>query len=73
MADRRVIPDRRRRVPVEMDHDVILEIRSPADPDRTDIAVQHGTEPDAGAGTDLDIADDRGVWRDEDIVRDLRA
>jgi hypothetical protein len=36
IADRHVIPDRRRRVPVEMDHDVILEIRSPADPDRTD-------------------------------------
>src|SRR5690554_2727949 len=51
-----------------MDDRPILDIAPRADDDPIEIAAQHAVVPDAGAGPDLDVADQARTGRDESCL-----
>src|SRR5581483_10847631 len=71
VADRDVAPDNRRQALRAVDHGVVLDARPVADLDPVEVAAEHGPEPDARAGADGDVPDQRGARCDEDAVGDV--
>ena len=51
---------------------VVLDVRPRADADRMDVATQHGAVPDRAVVAEDDVADQRGIFGDENTVAEAR-
>ena len=71
VADRDPVAEDARKVIREMQHGVVLDIRVMADDDAVDVAAQHRAIPHVRMRAERHIADDRGVFGDEDTFAQL--
>lgn len=72
VANRDIIANRTRRIGIDVNNRAILDIRSLADPHTIAVGADDDIEPNAAAGTNLDVADDHRTWRNKYIIRDYR-
>jgi len=55
-----------------VDGGVVLDIGPGADDDPVTVASEHGAEPDPGPVSDGDIAEEGGIFRNEDLIADAQ-
>jgi hypothetical protein len=73
VTDGHVFFDDRRLVVRRVDDGVVLHVRAATNHDAAFVAAQHNAIPNAGTVDDLNIADDDGGRRDEDVLAKLRS
>jgi len=72
VADGDPVADDARKIVREMQHGVVLDVRMVADDDAVDVAAQHRAIPHARMRAERHVADDGGVFGDENIFAERR-